>query len=191
MSVELDLLEQGIPPVQLGNSKESREQLTTVYPAHLKAIQRGISSALSAGPLLSFPVTGIRVYIDSLEVGSRTTETMISAAGAQCIAQLLRNGRTRLMEPFMRVEVSIDSNYLHLVLADFSQHRADILDITERNELKVVLAESPLSEFRGYSKRIRILTSGTATFSMEFSQYKLMTSYDQTLAMKEITGIDM
>ena len=37
----------------------------------------------------------------------------------------------------MRVEVSIDSNYLHLVLADFSQHRADILDITERNELKV------------------------------------------------------
>lgn len=191
MSVELDLLEQGIPPVQLGNSKESREQLTTVYPAHLKAIQRGISSALSAGPLLSFPVTGIRVYIDSLEVGSRTTETMISAAGAQCIAQLLRNGRTRLMEPFMRVEVSIDSNYLHLVLADFSQHRADILDITERNELKVVLAESPLSELRGYSKRIRILTSGTATFSMEFSQYKLMTSYDQTLAMKEITGIDM
>ena len=41
------------------------------------------------------------------------------------------------MEPFMRVEISIDGKYLHAVLADFSQHRADILDVTERNELKV------------------------------------------------------
>lgn len=54
-----------------------------------------------------------------------------------------------------------------------------------------MVAESPLSELRGYSKRIRILTSGNATFSMEFSQYKLMTSYDQGTAMKEITGIAM
>lgn len=51
--------------------------------------------------------------------------------------QLLRSGGTRLMEPFMRVEISIDGNYLHAVLADFSQHRADILDVTERNEVKV------------------------------------------------------
>jgi len=191
MSLELDLSQQGIPSVELGQSKESREHLATVSPAHLKAIKRGISSALSAGPLLSFPVTGIRVFVNSLDVGSRTTETMISAAGAQCVAQLLRSGGTRLMEPFMRVEISIDGKYLHAVLADFSQHRADILDVTERNELKVVVAESPLSELRGYSKRIRILTSGTATFSMEFSQYKLMTAFDESAAMKEITGISM
>lgn len=191
MSVELDLSQQGIPSVELGNSKESRELLATISPTHLKAIQRGITSALSAGPLLSFPVTGIRVFVNSLDVGSRTSETMISAAGAQCVAQLLRNGGTRLMEPFMKVEISIDGKYLHAVLGDFSQHRADILDVTERNELKVVVAESPLSELRGYSKRIRILTSGNATFSMEFSQYKLMTSYDQGTAMKEITGIAM
>lgn len=92
-----------------------------------------------------------------MDVGSRTSETMVSAAGAQCVAQvshillrkyshckmlilytqLLRSGGTRLMEPFMRVEISIDGNYLHAVLADFSQHRADILDVTERNEVKV------------------------------------------------------
>jgi len=191
MSIELDLSQQGIPSVEMGRSKESREHLALVSPNHLKAIQRGISSALSAGPLLSFPVTGIRVCINSMDVGSRTSETMVSAAGAQCVAQLLRSGGTRLMEPFMRVEISIDGNYLHAVLADFSQHRADILDVTERNEVKVVVAECPLSELRGYSKRIRILTSGTATFSMEFSQYKLMTSYDQGVAMKEITGVVM
>lgn len=56
MSVELDLSQQGIPSVELGNSKESRELLATISPTHLKAIQRGITSALSAGPLLSFPV---------------------------------------------------------------------------------------------------------------------------------------
>ena len=43
------------------------------------------------------------------------------------------------MEPFMKVEISIDGKYLHAVLGDFSQHRADILDVTERNQLKVSL----------------------------------------------------
>jgi elongation factor G len=56
---------------------------------------------------------------------------------------------------------------------------------------QVVIAESPLSELRGYSKRIRILTSGTATFSMEFSCYKLMSPLDQKKATIEITGIEM
>lgn len=56
MSIELDLSQQGIPSVEMGRSKESREHLALVSPNHLKAIQRGISSALSAGPLLSFPV---------------------------------------------------------------------------------------------------------------------------------------
>lgn len=53
------------------------------------------------------------------------------------------------------------------------------------------MAESPLAELRGYSKRIRILTSGTATFSMEFSCYKLMSPMDQRNAMQEVTGIQM
>ena len=52
-------------------------------------------------------------------------------------AQLLRNGGTRLMEPVMRVEVSIEDKYLHAVLGDLAQHRSEIIDVTQRNDLKV------------------------------------------------------
>jgi elongation factor G len=51
------------------------------------------------------------------------------------------------------------------------------------------VSESPLAELRGYSTRIRILTSGTATFTMEFACYKLMTFQEQQKAIQEVTGI--
>jgi len=111
--------------------------------------------------------------------------------------------------------VTIDERYLHAVLGDLAQHRSDILEVAQRNELKVnfilivlciifkkrmmfynnyqqvVVAECPLAELRGYSKRIRIITSGSATFTIEFSRYKLMSSQDQRKAMQEVTGVEV
>ncbi|KAK4016807.1 hypothetical protein OUZ56_031775 [Daphnia magna] len=191
MSVKPDPSAHGVITLEKGISKESREQLSNVWAIHLKAAQRGVTSALSSGPLLSFPVTCVQLCLHSLEVGPRTSELMVAAAASQCVSQLLRKGGTRLMEPFMRLEVTIEDRYLHAVIGDFAQHRSDIIEVSERHELKVVLAESPLSELRGYSKRIRILTSGTATFSMEFSCYKLMSLQDQKKALTEVTGIEM
>ena len=82
---------------------------------------------------------------------------MVTAAATQCVSQvrnfylkcfrnlncfitlhqLLRKGGTRLMEPFMKLEVTIEDRYLHAVLGDLAQHRSDIIEITERHELKV------------------------------------------------------
>ncbi|XP_046440167.1 ribosome-releasing factor 2, mitochondrial-like [Daphnia pulex] len=191
MSIKPNPNAQGAIPLEKGTSKESRDQLSTVWAIHMKATERGVASALSSGPLLSFPVTCVELHLHSLEVGHKTSELMVAAAASQCVSQLLRKGGTCLMEPFMKLEVIIEEHFLHAVLGDFAQHRSDILEVTERHELKVVIAESPLSELRGYSKRIRILTSGTATFSMEFSCYKLMSPLDQKKATTEITGIEM
>lgn len=116
---------------------------------------------------------------------------MVAAAATQCVSQLLRKAGTHLMEPYMKLEITADERHLHGVLGDLAQHRSDILEVTQRGELKVVLAECPLAELRGYSKRIRILSSGTATFTMEFSRYKAMTASDQREAMRQITGVDM
>lgn len=53
------------------------------------------------------------------------------------VSQLLRKGGTRLMEPFMKLEVIVEERFLHAVLGDFAQHRSDILEVNERHELKV------------------------------------------------------
>lgn len=57
MSIKPDLAYQGSPALKLGSCRESREQLSTISPAHLKAVQRGFASSLNSGPLLSFPVS--------------------------------------------------------------------------------------------------------------------------------------
>ncbi len=58
-------------------------------------------------------------------------------SGSAFLPQLLRKGGTRLMEPFMKLEVTIEDRYLHAVLGDLAQHRSDIIEVTERHELKV------------------------------------------------------
>ena len=54
----------------------------------------------------------------------------------------------------------------------------------------VITAEAPLSELRGYSTQLRILSSGKAIFGMEFCHYELMDQTNQNKAIKEITGFD-
>lgn len=62
MSIKSDPLVPGVVTLELASSKEEREQLSLVWPVHMKAAQRGVSSALSAGPLLSFPVYHIQRF---------------------------------------------------------------------------------------------------------------------------------
>jgi hypothetical protein len=56
MSIKPNPNAQGAIPLEKGTSKESRDQLSTVWAIHMKATERGVASALSSGPLLSFPV---------------------------------------------------------------------------------------------------------------------------------------
>ncbi len=77
------------------------------------------------------------MILNSLQVGPRTTELMVAAAGTQCVAQLLRKGGTHLMEPFMKLEVTVEERFLHAVLGDLAQHRSEVLEVTQRAELKV------------------------------------------------------
>lgn len=56
MATIADLSVQGEINLEMGDSKETKEHLSTVFPIHLKAVQRGVLSAVSAGPLVAFPV---------------------------------------------------------------------------------------------------------------------------------------
>lgn len=68
MSVEPDVTVQGFAALQEYSSKEVREQLASVWSIHMKAAQRGVTSALSCGPLLSFPVYLFSLILDSLSL---------------------------------------------------------------------------------------------------------------------------
>lgn len=64
------------------------QNLCAVRHYHLAAINQGISAGLRSGPILGFPVVDVKVWLHWLEIGRGTSETMVSAATAQCLHQV-------------------------------------------------------------------------------------------------------
>jgi elongation factor G len=93
------------------------------------------------------------------------------------------------MEPIMNLEVVANEQNSSAVLADLTRRRAVVQDISSRGLSKVLNILVPLSELLGYSTDLRTITSGTASFTMEFHCYQLMSQQDEAKAIKSVTGL--
>lgn len=123
-----------------------------------------------------------------LEVGRGTSDTMVSAAVSQCLRKMFASGGTSLLEPIMRLQVATTSDQLSVVLADLTRRRAAIHNIANRGETRTLIALVPLAELLGYSTDLRTITSGLASFTMEFQEHQAMGSLDEGRVIKEVTG---
>lgn len=174
--------------VELARSKDNLENLNAIRRYHMAAVNRGVHSALSSGPVLGFPVMDLKVSLHWLEVGHKTSETMVAAAASQCVHQVLQKAHCQLLEPYMEMEIIADESNTSSILADISRRRGNVLQITQRQDTKVINVECPLAELVGYSTALRTITSGTAAFSMELSSYRIMSAQHQAAAIKSVTG---
>lgn len=155
---------------------------------HLRAIETGVKNALEYGPVLSFPVIDACVDLLWFETTSRTSLPMITSTVSQCVTQCLRKASPQLLEPFMRLEITTGERYIGSIISDLSLRRSQIGDTQSKAELRVIHALTPLSELVNYSTYIRTLTSGTASFTMEFDSYRLMSDSDRNKAIQKMTG---
>uniref|UniRef100_A0A1B6KGD5 Tr-type G domain-containing protein n=1 Tax=Graphocephala atropunctata TaxID=36148 RepID=A0A1B6KGD5_9HEMI len=174
--------------LMLDRSKDNAENTTAITPRQLKSIRQGVTSGLAHGPILGSPVIGVTVMLHWLEVGRGTSDTILTSSVSQCIKKILAEAGTALMEPVMSLEVATDEQYLPTVLADLSRRRTQIRHIRVRGNNKMVEAMTPLAELLGYSKALRTITSGTASFSMEFDSFQEMGPLEQAEAIKRVTG---
>ncbi|KAG0725484.1 Ribosome-releasing factor 2, mitochondrial [Chionoecetes opilio] len=169
-------------------SQDNQENLRALRRYHLSAINRGVSAALRSGPVLSCPVVDLRVGLHWFMVRPGTSETMVAAAAAQCLQKVLGEGGCQLMEPVMVVEVVVEEAHTSTLLSDLSRRRANVLHLSHRQDMRVLTVECPLAELMGYSTAIRTLTSGTASFSMELSHYRLVNAFQQATIIEDVTG---
>ncbi|GBM84119.1 Ribosome-releasing factor 2, mitochondrial [Araneus ventricosus] len=155
---------------------------------YLKAINEGVKSALDNGPLLSFPVINVGIDLLWLEVGKGTSLTMLAAAASQCVMAAFRKSEMCLLEPIMKLSIAVNKGYAGRVLNNLSQKRSQILNMELRDDVEIIQALTPLSELRGYSTQLRALTSGTCSFTLEFSNYQKMESSEKEKTIQEVTG---
>ncbi|PSN38358.1 Ribosome-releasing factor 2 [Blattella germanica] len=172
----------------LDRSPDNAANIAAISQKHLNAVKLGLEAAMIHGPKLGCPVVDVQVMLHWLEVGRGTSETIISASITQCIRKLLEAAGIHLLEPVMNLEVVTNDEYLSVVLADLSRRRAQIKDINTRGPSKILTVVAPLVELLGYSTDLRTITSGTATFTMEFLCYQPMAPQDEAKAIRNITG---
>lgn len=140
-------------------------------PPFVAAIEQGILGALQSGEV-GYPVIDVQVTIHDAELHpTDSTEAAFQGAAANTINAALRDN-TVLLEPAMRLEVTIPEAYLGAVTGDLNARRADILQVHSRGNLRTIEAEVALARVFDYAEAVRSLTQGRASYTLEPRCYK-------------------
>jgi elongation factor G len=100
-----------------------------------------------------------------------SNETAFTAAGADAVHKALRDN-ILLLEPIMHLEVTVPEEYLGAVTADLNARRAEIKDLLTRGNLRIIEAEVPLARMFDYADKVRSLSQGRASSTMEPAAYR-------------------
>lgn len=140
---------------------------------YIPAVGEGIEEAMKAGTLGGFPVVGIAatVYDGSYhEVDSN--EMAFHIAGSLAFKDAMKKAAPVLLEPIMKVEVTMPEEYMGDVIGDINSRRGRIEGMDDLGGGKIVRAYVPLSEMFGYSTDLRSKTQGRGNYSMFFEKYE-------------------
>ena len=153
---------------------------------YIPACEKGFQDVMGKGPLAAFPVINCQVSLkDGKYHDVDSSDMAFRIAARQAMRQAIKSADPILLEPMMGVEVTTPDDYQGSVIGDLSSRRGVIKgsESNDQNET-VVMASVPLSEMFGYSTDLRSMSSGKATFTMEFDEYAPCPSYVQEKVMK-------
>ena len=140
---------------------------------YIPAVGEGIEEAAQAGILGGFPVLGVsaNVYDGSYhEVDS--SEMAFHIAGSMAFKEAMKKAGPVLLEPIMRVEVTMPEEYMGDVIGDINARRGRIEGMDDIGGGKMVKGFVPLAEMFGYSTDLRSKTQGRGNYSMFFDKYE-------------------
>ncbi len=140
---------------------------------YIPAVGEGIEEASKAGILAGFPVLGVKavVYDGSYhEVDS--SEMAFHIAGSMCFKEAMSKAAPAILEPIMKVEVTMPEEYMGDVIGDLNSRRGRIEGMDDIGGGKIVRAFVPLAEMFGYSTDLRSRTQGRGNYSMFFEKYE-------------------
>ena len=143
-------------------------------PKHfIPAVETGIKEAMATGVLAGYPVVDIKATLyDGSYHEVDSSEIAFRMAGSMALQDGVMKAKPAILEPIMELEVSTPEQFLGDIIGDLNSRRGHIEAIDTQGEIYVIHCLVPLGETFGYATRLRSLTQGRATHSMEFYQYQ-------------------
>lgn len=145
----------------------------TIPREYIGPTEAGIREALESGVLAGYPVVDVKVTLfDGSFHEVDSSEMAFKIAGSMAAKDAVQSGRPVLLEPVMRVEVVAPEEYTGDVIGNLSANRGMIEGMELRSDgLQTIKAHIPLGETFGYATKLRSMTQGRGTFTMEFDHY--------------------
>ena len=140
---------------------------------YIPAVGEGIEEAAKAGILGGFPVLGVHANVfDGSYHEVDSSEMAFHIAGSLAFKDAMQKGNPVLLEPIMKVEVTMPEEYMGDVIGDLNSRRGRIEGMDDVGGGKIVRAFVPLAEMFGYSTDLRSKTQGRGNYSMFFERYE-------------------
>lgn len=140
---------------------------------YVPAVEKGIKGAMQGGVIAGFPVVDVKVsLIDGSYHEVDSSEMAFQIAGSMALKEAIQRGGPILLEPIMRVEVTIPDEHIGDVIGDLNARRGHIEGMDSRpGNFQSVRSFVPLAGMFGYATQLRSMTSGRGNFTMEFDHY--------------------
>jgi elongation factor G len=164
-----------IEPLERGKGFEFVDKIKggIIPKEFIPAVEKGVKEAMEKGVLAGWPLTDLRVTLfDGSFHEVDSSELAFKIAGSIALFEAAKKANPILLEPIMKLEITIPPEYLGVVIGDLASKRGKVEETFDRKGLKVIRAEVPLRELFGYATTLRSLTKGRGTFIMEFSRYQ-------------------
>ena len=140
---------------------------------YIPAIDKGIQEAMQSGILGGYPVVGVKAEVyDGSYHDVDSSEMAYQIAGSMAFKEAMKKGDAVLLEPIMKVTVTVPEEYMGDVIGDINSRRGRIEGMEPRNGVEVIHSYVPLAEMFGYSTDLRSNTQGRGNYVMEVDHYE-------------------
>ena len=141
----------------------------------IPSVEYGIRQTCITGVKFGFPMINVKATIvDGSYHAVDSSQVAFEQAGRLAVMEATEKAGPVLLEPIMKVVVTVPNDYLGNVTGDISSRRGMIIDTEDRGVVKLVTCEVPLSEMFGYTTSLRGMSQGRASSTMEFLEYRPM-----------------
>ncbi len=141
----------------------------------IPSIEYGVRETAKSGVFAGFPLINIKVTLTEGSYHAVDSDQLsFEQAGRIALQEAVPRANPTLLEPIMKVVVTVPNDYLGNVTGDMMSRRGMIIDTEDRDPVKMVTCEVPLSEMFGYTTSLRGMSQGRASNTMEFLEYRPM-----------------
>ena len=163
-----------IEPLRSGDYEFDDELVgMNLSKSYLPPIDKGVRSVLEGGVIAGYPVSGVKVIVyDGKEHAVDSKPIAFEVAGREAFKKAVEAATPVLLEPIVKLEVTVPEGNMGDVLGDLNTRRARVAGMDQNSGKSVITAEVPMAEVQRYVTDLRSITGGRGIFSMAFDRYE-------------------